>query len=84
MKIHPSAIVSPKAELGSDIEIGPYCIVEAGAQIADRCRLVAHVNIRSGTTLGSDSTVYEGAVLGGLPQHANLKSEPGRDRKSVV
>jgi len=77
VKIHPSAIVSPQAELGSDIEIGPYCIVESGVQIADRCRLVAHVNIRSGTTLGCDSTVYEGTVLGGLPQHANLKSEPG-------
>jgi len=77
VKIHPSAIVSPEAELGIDIEIGPYCIVESGVRIADRCRLVAHVNIRTGTTLGCDSTVYEGAVLGGLPQHANPKSEPG-------
>jgi len=77
VKIHPSAIVSPEAELGIDVEIGPFCIVESGVQIADRCRLVAHVNIRSGTTLGCDSTVYEGTVLGGLPQHANLESEPG-------
>ncbi len=77
MKIHPSAIVSPKAELGVDIEIGPYCIVESGVRIADRCRLVAHVNVRTGTTLGCDTTVYEGTVLGGLPQHANLKTEPG-------
>ena len=77
MKIHPSAIVSSRAELGHDVEIGPYCIVEAGARIGDRCRLIAQVNVRSGTTLGCDNTVYEGAVLGGLPQHVNLQNEPG-------
>jgi len=78
VKIHPSAIVSPQAELGIDVEIGPYCTIESGVQIADRCRLVAHATIRSGTTLGCDSMVCEGAVLGGMPQHANLKAEPGR------
>jgi len=77
VKIHPSAIVNSEAELGTDVEIGPYCIVDSGVQIADRCRLVAHVNIRSGTALGCDSVVYEGAVLGGLPQHINNSQPPG-------
>lgn len=26
-KIHPSAIISTKAELDEDVEIGPYCVV---------------------------------------------------------
>lgn len=78
MKIHPSAIVSPEAELGTDIEIGPFCIVESGVQIADRCRLVAHVNVRAGTTLGCDTIVYEGAVLGGYPQHTSTPKHPGK------
>lgn len=77
MKIHPTAIVSSKAELGADVEIGPYAIIEEDTQIADRCRLMAHVTIRSGTSLGCDSTVYEGAVLGGFPQHASPQSESG-------
>lgn len=77
MKIHPTAIISSDAKLGTDVEIGPFCIVESDVQIADRCRLVAHVTIRSGVTLGNDCTVCEGAVIGGLPQHTNLQSEPG-------
>ena len=29
MAIHPTAIVDPKAEIASDAEIGPYCIIGA-------------------------------------------------------
>ncbi len=77
MTIHSTAIVSSQAEIGAEVEIGPYCIVEAGTQIGDGCRLVAHVNIREGTSLGSETIVCEGAVLGGLPQHLNAPANPG-------
>ncbi len=77
MKIHPTATVSPQAELGANVEIGPYCIVEAGAQIADDCHLLAHASIKSGTRIGSGTTVCESAILGGLPQHMNTTTEPG-------
>jgi acyl-[acyl carrier protein]--UDP-N-acetylglucosamine O-acyltransferase len=30
--IHPTAIVSPKAEIGSRVEIGPFVIVGEGAR----------------------------------------------------
>ncbi len=77
MKIHPSAVISPAAQLANDVEIGPFCIVESGVQIEDGCRLVAHVTIRTGTILGSETTVYEGAVLGGLPQLVSPPAELG-------
>ena len=78
MKIHPSAIVSPAAQLADDVEIGPFCIVESGVEIDAGCRLVAHATIRTGTTLGSETIVFEGAVLGGLPQLVKPPGEPGR------
>ena len=37
--IHPSAVVSPLAELGRDVTIGPFCTIEAGAVLGDGCRL---------------------------------------------
>lgn len=77
MTIHPTAYVSPQAEIGANVEIGPFSIVEAGTVIADDCRLLAHAIIKSGTVLGCGTTVCEGAVLGGLPQHKNAPSEPG-------
>ncbi|MCH2115319.1 MAG: acyl-ACP--UDP-N-acetylglucosamine O-acyltransferase [Pirellulales bacterium] len=76
--IHPAAIVSPQAKIGPNVEIGPFCLVEAGAQIDEGCRLVAHVTVREGTTVGRETIVYEGTVLGGLPQHANLSGASGR------
>lgn len=78
MKIHPSAIVSSQAEIDSDVQIGPFCVIEAGVQIATGCRLAAHVNLRCGTRLGRDNTLYEGVVLGGPPQHTNAQQRPGR------
>ena len=28
MKIHPTAIVNPKAEIGRDVIVGPYTIID--------------------------------------------------------
>ena len=28
MAIHPTAIVSPNAEIGKNVEIGPYTVIE--------------------------------------------------------
>lgn len=77
MKIHPTAYVSPEAEIGANVEVGPFSIVESGAIIADDCRLLARVSIKSGTVLGNYTTVGEGAVIGGWPQHKDVTTEPG-------
>ncbi len=77
MKIHPSAIVSPAASLAADVEIGPFCVVEAGAVLDAGCRLISHVTICSGTHVGSNTTVYEGVVLGRQPQHTNPPAKLG-------
>lgn len=36
-KIHPTAIVSPRAELGDDIVVGPYVVIEDRVRIGARC-----------------------------------------------
>jgi len=75
MSIHPSAIVDPKAELGENVDIGPYCMVEAHARIGDRTVLSDHVCVRSGTTLGSDCKVFSHAVLGEVPQYLGFDDQ---------
>src|SRR5690349_8549182 len=35
-RIHPTAVVSPRAEIGDDVEIGPYVVIEAGVRIGHR------------------------------------------------
>jgi len=68
MAVHPAAIVDPGARLGNDVEVGPGAVVEDGTVVGDRCEIRAHATIKRFTTLGSDNTVHEGAVLGGEPQ----------------
>lgn len=75
--IHPSAFVDPTAELGHGVEIGPFALVEAGAQIGDGCRLAARSTVKSGVALGVENQLAEGAVVGGLPQHAAPPGPPG-------
>jgi UDP-N-acetylglucosamine acyltransferase len=59
------------------VRIGPFCVVEPGVVLGDNCHLVARVTIKSGTILGRDNLVLEGAVLGGLPQHIHIPEAPG-------
>lgn len=76
--IDPTARVESGAAIGSDVTIGPYCVVGANAVIADGCRLIAHVHIAGHTTLGSGSVVYPFASLGTPPQSVKYKGGPTR------
>lgn len=73
MRIHPTALVSPKARLGLDVVVGPFAVVEDDVAIGDRTVLHPHVVVRRFTTLGCDNEVHEGAVLGGEPQDVSFK-----------
>jgi UDP-N-acetylglucosamine acyltransferase len=74
-RIHPTAIVDPAAELGDDVEIGPFCVVEADTVIGARTVLQARAMVRRWTTLGADNVLMPGAVLGGDPQHLAYRGE---------
>lgn len=76
--IHPSAVVSPEAELGRDVVIGPFCHVESDTVIGEGCRLAGHAVIKQGTALGRENVVHEGAVIGGVPQHVSPPQCIGR------
>jgi len=77
VNIHPLAIVSPEAEIGSDVSIGPFAVVERGTVLAAGCQLGSHVVVKEGTQLGPNTVVHEAAILGGLPQHLNKPKFPG-------
>lgn len=67
-RIHPTAVVSPDAVLGEDVEIGPFAVLEAGVVIGARTRILAHAYVCTGTTMGEDNVVHMGAVVGNEPQ----------------
>ena len=74
--IHRLAAVEPDAEIADDVEIGPFCNVEAGVKIGAGTKLDSHATIKSGTILGERNFVGQGTVLGGDPQDRKYKGEP--------
>ena len=71
-KIHPTAIVSKKAEL-DDVEIGPYAIIDEGVRLGKGTKVLAYAYIANGTTVGKDCEIPMGAVSGHIPQHLEFK-----------
>ena len=79
MSVHATAIVSPDAQIGHDVSIGPHVVIEERTTIGDGCEIRAHAVIRRHTSLGVGNRVHEGAVLGGEPQDLSF-----RDRESSL
>lgn len=68
MAIHPTAVVSPNAEIGKNVEIGPYAVIDDDVRIGDDCFIDAHVKIGQYTTIGPRCRIYFGAFVGAEPQ----------------
>jgi UDP-3-O-[3-hydroxymyristoyl] glucosamine N-acyltransferase len=62
--IHPTAIVDPDAEIGDDVSIGPFCVVERGARIGAGTVLRAHVTVGEDCVLGRRCLLHAGVVIG--------------------
>jgi UDP-N-acetylglucosamine acyltransferase len=73
--IHPTAIVDPRAELDSSVEIGPYAVIEGAVRIGARSRIDAHAVIRGPTTIGEDNHIYQFASVGDDPQDKKYAGE---------
>jgi UDP-N-acetylglucosamine acyltransferase len=73
--IHPSAIVSPKAELDSEIEIGPYSIIGDKVKIGKNTRIGPHVVLEGPTEIGQNCQIFPFASIGSIPQDLKFKGE---------
>lgn len=60
---HPTAIVEPGVERGSDVWIGPYVIVREGAKLGRGCTLMAGVYIGRNAQLGTQTLLHPHAMV---------------------
>lgn len=86
-RIHPTAIVDPRAVLDSSVEVGPYSIIGPDVKIGAGTRVGPHVVIDGHTTIGSDNTIYQFCSIGAPPQDKKYGGEPTRleigDRNTI-
>ncbi len=74
--IHPTAVVDKKAEIGSEVIVGPYSVIGPNVKIGDRCVIAPHVVIIGITTMGADNRLSSFVCIGGEPQDLKYKGEP--------
>jgi UDP-N-acetylglucosamine acyltransferase len=75
MRIHGTAIVDEKAQLGVDVEIGPFSIVGAEAVIGDRCLIQSHVVIEGSVQMGAGNFIGHGSIIGSAPQDFSFQTQ---------
>lgn len=68
MAIHPTAIISPKAELDASVDVGPHVIIEGQVRIGSGTKVYANAYITGDTTIGENNEIHMGAIIGHEPQ----------------
>ena len=75
-KIHPTALVSPGAQLADDVEIGPYSIIGERVSIGAGTVVGPHVVIEGVTRIGRNNRFHSGGAIGCAPQDKKYRDEP--------
>jgi UDP-N-acetylglucosamine acyltransferase len=71
LSIHSSVILSERAKISPDAEIGPFCVIEGEVEIGAGTVVESHARIGSrygSVKIGEKNRIQHGAVLGGPPQ----------------
>jgi UDP-N-acetylglucosamine acyltransferase len=74
--IHPTALVSPGAELDSTVTVGAYAVIGEGVHIGAGTTVGAHTVIEGPTSIGRDNRIFTHAALGAAPQDMKYRGEP--------
>jgi UDP-N-acetylglucosamine acyltransferase len=81
ISIHSTAVVHPGAEIGEDVTVGPFSVIQdktvigAGTTIGSYCQVHAH------TTMGRNNQIHSYAYVGGDPQ--DIKYRGGTTRLTM-
>lgn len=75
MNIHPTAIISPEANIAEDVEIGPYTVIGPRVSIGRGTKIGPHVVIESLTEIGEECLIMQFAAIGAPPQDLKFQGE---------
>lgn len=73
--ISPLAYVDAAAKLGKNVTVHPFAYIDKHVEIGDNCEILPYASILSGTRMGSGNKVFQGAVVGAIPQDFAYKGE---------
>ncbi len=85
--IHPSAVITPGAELDSGVQVGPYAVIGPHVRIGQNTTIGPHAVIEGYTTIGCENRIFQFASVGAIPQDQKYQGEDSRlhmgDRNTI-
>src|SRR3989441_2949960 len=75
MQIHPTAVVSARAQVGGECYIGPYVIIGDEVVLGDRVRIDSHCVIDGRTRIGNETHIFPFVSIGLPPQDLKFAGE---------
>ena len=78
MKIHPTAIIAPDAQLDEGVEIGPYAIIKSDVKIGKNTIIGSHTVIDDYTHIGEGCHIFQFCSIGAPPQDLKFGGEKTR------
>ena len=78
--IHPTAIVSDRAQLGEDCFVGPYTIIGDEVVLGAGVRIESHAVIEGRTRIGDGTHIYPFVSIGLAPQDLKYRGEAAETR----
>lgn len=73
--IHPTAIIDSKADMDSNVEVGPYSIIGANVHIGSGTVIGPHVVIQPHVEIGPNCHIFQYASIGAVPQALKFQGE---------
>ncbi len=71
----PLASIHPDAQIGENVEIGPFVTIEKNVVIGDGCKIMSGAVICEGTRMGKNNRIFPHAVIGAVPQDLKFRGE---------
>ena len=70
-----NSYVHPDAQIGANVEIGPFTYIDKDVVIGDGTWIGPNVTIFNGARIGSNCRIFPGAVISGIPQDLKFEGE---------
>lgn len=75
MKIHSTTVIHQGAEIGKDVEIGPFSVIGKNVKIDNGNIIKNNVTIAGNTTIANNNVIFPNAVIGSEPQDLKYYGE---------
>jgi UDP-N-acetylglucosamine acyltransferase len=69
------AHINPSAQIGKNVRIDPFAVIEADVIIGDDTHIMSHAVIMEGSRIGTGCRIFPSATIGAIPQDLKFDGE---------